>query len=69
MSPSELQVTNAALARLHRAGANPTPAQLDEARRNHATARIAAYIEKTYATCPPLTTAQQRRLTSLIKGR
>lgn len=45
-----------------------TPSDVTEARRAHATAKLADYIRKTVDEAPPLTDAQRDRLASLLRG-
>nr|WP_242600153.1 hypothetical protein [Dermacoccus nishinomiyaensis] len=41
---------------------------LTELKREHAAAKIAAYVEKTVAEAPPLTDEQRDRLATLLRG-
>lgn len=43
-------------------------AEVDEARRDFATAKLAAVVEETVAKAPPLTADQVQRLTALLNG-
>lgn len=45
-----------------------TPEQQAVARRDHATATLAAHIEKIVAEAPPLTDDQRSRLAGLLRG-
>ena len=54
------------LAGLHRARANATPDQLEDARRDLRAARLADHIAKVVDQAPPLTEAQLTRLASLL---
>ena len=44
------------------------PEQITEAKRDHAAAKLAAYIERTVSEAPPLTTEQRGRLSLLLSG-
>lgn len=44
------------------------PSGIEQARREHAAAKIAAYVEKTVAEAPPLTDEQRDRLATLLRG-
>lgn len=42
------------------------PEQITEAKRDHAAAKLTAYIEQTVAAAPPLTSEQRGRLATLL---
>ena len=61
---SKLQTTSSAIARAHLAG---DPEVVAVARREHEFARIEAAIERALATAPPLTAAQVKHLSGLLR--
>lgn len=50
-----------------RYGRNPDPEAIEAARRDLATEKIAAYVERVLGQAPPLTDAQRTRLAELLK--
>ena len=64
---SDWKSDRARVAALSRSRASDDP-ELIEARRSLKTERLAAYIERTVADAPPLTSAQRDRLALLLSG-
>lgn len=44
------------------------PIRIEQATRDHAAAKIAAYIERVVASAPPLTDDQRLQLATLLRG-
>lgn len=62
---SKLQTTSSVIARAALAG---DPQAEADARRDHAAARIEVAIDRALAAAPPLTPAQVKRLSTLLRG-
>lgn len=62
---SEVAKTRSRIAVATRRG---NPEEIEEARRDHAAASIAAHIAKVVAEAPELSAAQRDRLASLLRG-
>jgi hypothetical protein len=64
---SEVSEAVSRIARAHRR-ATSHPDGIADARRDLATAKIAAYVERTIAEAPPLTSEQRDRLVALLRA-
>jgi len=63
--PTKLQSTSSAIARAHLAG---DPEAVANARRTHAATRIEVAIDEALAVAPPLTPAQIKTLSGLLRS-
>lgn len=64
-SPTAVKLASARVARTAHYG---TPEEQSEARRDFAAAKIESAVEKALATAPPLTPAQIKRITGLLRS-
>lgn len=65
LAGTEVARTRARIATATRLGRTE---ELEEARRDHAAAKLAEHIRKSLSTAPPLTTEQRERIARLLTG-
>lgn len=65
--PSEVLKARAILATKSRPNVHASPADLDDARRELAVAKLAAYVQKVVEQAPPLTPDQRARISALLR--